>query len=214
VAVTITQWDQGGGFDAGLRWDSQVRERLLPTHCAPQELTLEDATARIGRVPVQLRLLWRPRDCPTALLPWLAWTLSVDEWDPAWSEATKRNMLAESALLHARKGTPWAVKRALQLIGYGNVEILEGSTYRRDGTYARGGAINHGGDIGPYEFDVVLNVGGAPSAAQQAEIRRRVGYYKNARSHLRRIVAYGVFHDGAHDYDGSITYAGGFAAEE
>lgn len=212
--MTITQWDQGGGFDAGLRWDPQVRERLLPTHCAPQELTLEDATARIGRVPVQLRMLWRPRDCPTALLPWLAWTLSVDEWDPAWPEAVQRAMIAESALLHARKGTPWAVKRALQLMGYSNVEVLEGSTYRRDGTHVRDGAINHGGDIGSYEFDIRLNIGAIPDPASITEIRRRVSMYKNARSHLRNIIAFGIFHDGEHAHDGSITYAGGFVAPE
>lgn len=209
------QWDdRSHTWDSGLRWDEQPRERLLPQHCTPQEIALEDATASIGRVPVVLRILWRPAACPAPLLPWLAWALSVDEWDPEWSDAERRGVVAESAALHARKGTPWAVKRALQLMGYGNVEIIEGSTYRRDGTYARDAAINHGGDIPPYEFDVILNVGTTPTLAQQAEIRRRVGYYKNARSHLRRIIAYGVFHDGEHNRDGSITHAGGVAASE
>ncbi len=223
--MALIRWDTPGlRWDAtGARWDAldtgdapaaPPGGRLLPPSASPQERTLEDATARIGAVPTPLRTLWRPSACPVALLPWLAWTLSVDEWDPAWPEALRRQMLAESAMLHARKGTAWAVRRALQLMGYGNVAIVEGSAYRRDGTYDHDGAINHGGDLGPYQFDVVLNVGTLPGSAAQAEIRRRVGYYKNARSHLRRIVAYGVYHDGTYSYDGSITYAGGFVSVE
>lgn len=223
--MALTRWDTAGlRWDAqGARWDAPeasepdataTRERLLPPSATAQERVLEDATARIGTVPAPLRPLWRPQTCPEALLPWLAWALSVDEWDPAWPEALRRQMLAESALLHARKGTPWAVKRALQLMGYGNVAIVEGSAYRRDATYDYDGEIDHGGDLGPYQFDVLLNIGALPDSAAQAEIRRRVGYYKNARSHLRRIVAYGVYHDGVYSYDGSITYAGGFVTVE
>lgn len=226
--MALRRWNEAGRRwnDPGARWDAldsgdgggeggfASRGTLLPPSASAQERVLEDATARLGAVPAPLRALWRPAECPAALIPWLAWTLSVDEWDPAWPEALQRQMIAESAMLHARKGTPWAVKRALQLMGYGNVAIVEGSAYRRDATYDHDGEIDHGGDLGPYQFDVVLNIGALPDGAAQAEIRRRVGYYKNARSHLRRIVAYGVYHDGVYSYDGSITYAGGFVTVE
>jgi phage tail P2-like protein len=203
-------WDSPGvRWDGGYAWDGRARERLLPTHCAPQELALEDATARIAGVGVTLRDLWRPQTCPSGLLPWLAWALSVDEWDAAWDDVTRRTIIAESALLHARKGTPWAVRRALELMGYRQVRILEGT-----GTFYRGeaphdGSIDYASDLGPYEFDVLLSLGSVPSPSEQAEIRRRIDYYKNARSHLRYIVAYDQFYDGVHAHDGVIIYHGG-----
>jgi phage tail P2-like protein len=212
----VQSYDSGVRYDSGGRYDRARRivERLLPRNASALERVLEDVTARIDLVPNPIRTLWRPHSCPTALLPWLAWSLSVDEWDPAWSDATQRGMLAESALLHARKGTPWAVRRALELMGYSNVEIWERSSYRRDGSYVRDGEITHGGNLGPYEFDVLLHAGALPTSAKLAEIRRRINTYKNARSHLRQIIVYRVLHDGEHDHDGSVTYAGAVSAAD
>ncbi|CAE7405611.1 J [Symbiodinium microadriaticum] len=75
------------------------------------------ATARLGAVPVPIKWLWHVDLCPPELLPWLAWALSVDEWDPAWSDDQKREVIAASAAIHRIKGTRAAVERALATLG-------------------------------------------------------------------------------------------------
>ncbi|MDK1312899.1 phage tail protein I [Pseudoalteromonas ardens] len=60
-----------------------------------------------------LRALWDPMLCPTPLLPWLAWSMSVDEWDEAWSETLKRQVIRDAFTVHQYKGTPYALQKAL-----------------------------------------------------------------------------------------------------
>lgn len=185
---------------------------MLPPNSTGLERGISGAAKRLSDIPVPIHLLWRPEDCQAALLPWLAWALSVDEWDDAWDETTQRDVIAESVDLHRRKGTPWAVKQALIAMGYADVEILEGSTYRYDGTYVYDSTITYGNDIGPYRFDVLLNIGHDPTPAEQAEITRRIEYYKNVRSKLRNIIAYNLYYDGAASYDGTYKYNGGIVS--
>lgn len=80
-------------------------ESALSAACAPPELT-----------PEIIATLWDPARCPSPLLPWLAWTLSVDEWRSTWPEAAQRQAIADSAAIHRRKGTVWAVKRVLSTL--------------------------------------------------------------------------------------------------
>ncbi|RJE78131.1 phage tail protein I [Pseudoalteromonas sp. MSK9-3] len=60
-----------------------------------------------------LKHIWHPQDCPAELLPWLAWALSVDDWNDAWSENTKRQMIDDAFVVHQFKATPFALKKAL-----------------------------------------------------------------------------------------------------
>lgn len=89
---------------------------LLPPNHLPTEAALEATTARIAAVPVPVDQLWNPWSCPVAVLPWLAWALSVDHWDPTWSTQVKRQVIAASGEVHRRKGTVWAVVSALSAI--------------------------------------------------------------------------------------------------
>ena len=89
---------------------------LLPPNATPLERALAAATARIADVPVALDPLLDPATCPAELLPWLAWGESVDIWETTWNEATKRQAIADSILLHRRKGTRWAVETVLARI--------------------------------------------------------------------------------------------------
>jgi len=88
---------------------AQVTDSLLPFNATAQERALEAATARISDVPVLVRESWNPQTCPESLLPWLAWALSVDSWDEGMTLAQKRAIIASSFMVHARKGTRWAV---------------------------------------------------------------------------------------------------------
>lgn len=94
---------------------------LLPPNATPQEQSVAETTARISDIPVPLRSLWNPETCPAALLPWLAWGLSVDEWNPAWTEVQKRSVIRSSVDVHRRKGTIGAVRRIVDSFGLGIV---------------------------------------------------------------------------------------------
>lgn len=86
---------------------------LLPPNSTPLERALAGATARIDSIPVDVSTLWDPWTCPIALLPWLAWSFSVDGWDPEWTEAEKRGAVAGAIELQRHKGTRWSVEQVL-----------------------------------------------------------------------------------------------------
>lgn len=89
---------------------------LLPPNATRLERALAASTARIADVPVDLAPLLDPATCPAELLPWLAWGESVDIWETGWTDAMKRQAIADSILLHRRKGTRWAVETVLARI--------------------------------------------------------------------------------------------------
>lgn len=97
---------------------------LLPPNSTQHERALEGSTARISDIPVPIRDVMNPYTCPAALLPWLAWSRSVDEWQGSWTEEEKRKVIAASFYVHKKKGTPIAVQRALEPLGYA-VKIVE-----------------------------------------------------------------------------------------
>ena len=99
-------------------------ERLLPVGSSPLEVAAAQAAAEIARVPVPLRSLWNPQNCPVDLLPYLAWALSVDRWDPDWPEATKRRVIAASFFVHQHKGTISALRRVVEPLGF-LIEVKE-----------------------------------------------------------------------------------------
>lgn len=91
---------------------------LLPPNTTPLERRAAQTSARIERVPVPLRDLWNPATCPAELLPFLAWSFSVDRWNPAWPIATKRAVTAASYFVHRKKGTIGALRRAVEPLGF------------------------------------------------------------------------------------------------
>ena len=91
---------------------------LLPPNTTSLEKAAAEAGAEIQRVPIILRELWNPDTCPAHLLPYLAWSFSVDRWDPAWSEQAKRDVIKSSFYVHRRKGTISALRRVVEPLGY------------------------------------------------------------------------------------------------
>lgn len=182
---------------------------LLPPNATQQEHALDDSTARLGAVPVEIVKLWNPNTCPAALLPWLAWALSVDEWDETWTEAQQRATVAASYAVHSQKGTPYAIKTAVQALGYDNVQIREGELFYHNGVKTHDGSFTHGGDGYWPLFDVVLNIGAEPDVAMIAKIRDRIARYKNARSVLRNLIFTSIFHNGIIYHDGTFKHNGG-----
>lgn len=118
---------------------------LLPPNATKAERAISLAVNRAPGVPI--RTLWSPQTCPEGILPWLAWALSVDEWNTAWPLEKKRAAVAESIAMHRRKGTIGALRRALESLGY-EVEVDEktGTAYTfrllfKVGEGAAGGAL-------------------------------------------------------------------------
>lgn len=97
---------------------------LLPPNATAGERALEQATARVGDVPVLARTMHNPDTIPAALLPWLAWAFSVDEWSPDWTEAQKRAAIKAAYDVQRHKGTIGAVRSALDALGLG-MQIVE-----------------------------------------------------------------------------------------
>lgn len=97
---------------------------LLPPSATHEEVALSQATARLADLAPHCRQMWNPATCPPAHLPWLAWALSVDEWDSAWSDAQKRAAIEASYTVHRHKGTVGAMRAALAALGY-SISITE-----------------------------------------------------------------------------------------
>ncbi|WP_340051123.1 phage tail protein I [Pseudomonas proteolytica] len=95
---------------------------LLPLSSTQLERAIEAAMAEKTDIP--LRILYNPDTCPAHLLPWLAWTWSVDRWDTRWTEAVKRSAIRSAFYVHAHKGTIGALRRVVEPLGY-LIEVLE-----------------------------------------------------------------------------------------
>lgn len=90
-----------------------MHSSLLPPNAFPLERALEAGTARLADVEAPIAPLVDPATIPLDELPFLAWALSVDSWNPDWSEAVKRRAVAESIALHRVKGTRASVEMVL-----------------------------------------------------------------------------------------------------
>lgn len=146
---------------------------LLPPNSTQFEFDLEEVMARIGELSIDFERLWSPEHCPTEFLPWLAWALSVDLWRPWWTEKMQREIIAESRLIHWKKGTPWAVKRLLELAGTPDVELVEWWQLEPRGEpYTFCAHIRSNPSTNPYELDL----------EQYATIRRLIEITKPARA--------------------------------
>lgn len=143
---------------------------MLPPNATAQERAQAEAIARISAVQILVRESWNPQLCPASLLPWLAWALSVDEWDTTWTEQEKRDVIESSLMIHRHKGTIGAVRRALTPLGY-LVEVVEWWQETPKGD--------------PFTFSVVMGTGSKPVTVDLYEKAERIVLtYKNLRSHL------------------------------
>lgn len=161
---------------------------LLPPNTTLLERRIADTTGIISELPSPLRQLWDPATIPADLLPYLAWALSIEEeWRFARSDQERRTLVATSIDLHRYKGTPYAVRRGMQLLGFRDAEIIEGlPALHHDGEISRDGHHAFAGAARWALFRVAVDLGNQEGLDRQriARIRHIIEYYKNARSHL------------------------------
>lgn len=149
---------------------------LLPPNARPLERAVAAAGARISAIPIPLQSLWNPWTCPLELLPWLAWGLSIDAWEPSWTEARKRQEVAQAIDLQRRKGTRAAVEAVLAAAD----ELLELVEW-----------FEAQPRLDPHTFQIrlPLGAGGGPrsTAAFAEKIVREVSRVKPLRSHMQLV---------------------------
>lgn len=142
----------------------------LPESSGAAEKALANAVRDTLSVNVPISDIWNPDTCPAAVLPWLAWALSVDRWDNSWSDETKRNVIRVSIEVHRRKGTVAAVQTALDAQGF-KARLLEWHRQQTPGD--------------PYTFKLFFDVDQAGySKAQLNALLAWVEEVKSVRSHL------------------------------
>ncbi|EDY85439.1 phage tail protein I [gamma proteobacterium HTCC5015] len=101
-----------------------MNDTLLPPKSTPLQRALETTLHQEVAVDVPIKTLWNPDTCPEPLLPWLAWSLSVDRWDTNWSATQKRGVIKAAVELHKKNGTPSAVKRSIEALGF-SAKLIE-----------------------------------------------------------------------------------------
>lgn len=178
-------------------------DTLLPASATQAEHRIEQSTARMGELATPLRELWDPESCPASLLPWLAWSLQVDSWDADWSDDTRRAVIRGAIDVHRRKGTPWAIKRALINAGYGDARLSEGdSANSYDGAALHNGSESYIGSLDWAKYRLIMDRPITNAKADQ--VRRLLANVAPARCHLVEL----VFTQIANLYDGAATYDG------
>ncbi len=180
---------------------------ILPPSSTDFEGAVEAATARIGAVPVPNAALWNAQNCPAAFLPWLAFALSVDDWNPDWPEATKRAVIAASVSVHRRKGTVGAIRQAMIAADYGSAQIREaGSTALHNGLFLYDGSNTYAQTDHWAEYRLLM---AAPiTIAAAAVLRSFLASVAPIRCRLKALdfTETPNFYDGATSFDGIYTH--------
>ncbi len=150
---------------------------ILPPSVSDLERDLELALARIEHVDIPIATLWNPWECPIDVLPFLAWSLSVDMWRSDWPETVKRRVVAGSQNVHRIKGTRPAVEQAINDLGVSSelVEWFEKIPEGEPGTFELTAWVNEN-LVTPGE-PAVLN------GQLYEQLRLAVNNAKNTRSH-------------------------------
>lgn len=91
-----------------------MSKTLLPPSSSSLEKKVSETQHTLMDTAIPLRQLWNIDNCPAALLPYLAWSFSVDFWDEKWSDTVKRDMIRRAYYIHSHKGTIGAIRRVLE----------------------------------------------------------------------------------------------------
>lgn len=91
---------------------------LMPSSASELMRILDEVyAARLAAIEMPIRALGDPWECPLKLLPYLAWALSVDQWEDSWPENIKRQRCADAMREHRIKGSVESVESAIKGFG-------------------------------------------------------------------------------------------------
>jgi len=179
---------------------------LLPPNASPLERALDSAIeARLDAVdPGPIRDLWDAAACPAALLPWLAWAWSVDDWDDAWPEAVKRLIVAGAIAVHRTKGTVGSIKRMVAAFGIPSSQITVDEQLHR----GPGGSAYTWADYG-ITVDVPMSI---TTARAMQRVLKHVAPARSRLAYVRANVR--IAHDGSIKHTGDYTHGYVFILSE
>lgn len=146
---------------------------LLPPNATITEVNLDEALSRVENVPTPARTTINPDTAPASILPWMAWSQSVDNWEVNWTEQQKRAVIKAAYAVHRQKGTVFALREALAALGY---DLVVQEWYQQ---------IPEGD---PYTFDVILTIEGKEVSQDDFNnLFDVIEANKNLRSHLKKV---------------------------
>lgn len=90
---------------------------LLPPSSTALHRAAVGAMAGAVALPIPIRDLKAWDRIPDALLPYLAWELSVDLWEDDWPIAMKRDVVRRAVEMHRLKGTLEGIRQHVRLAG-------------------------------------------------------------------------------------------------
>lgn len=190
---------------------------LLPSNATQLERAIEAVMSGMLTIDVPVDRLWSPERCPAAVLPYLAWAFSVDEWDRDWPEERQRAVVAEAIAIQRRKGTPWAIRRTLALMGYGDALITEAGSLPKIGAAPPIGGEWRIGWAGMIWADYIVEIQQPITRADADRIAVRLSTVQPARCRLWKIIiADGVYYtigDGLWPIGDQIVIGGSYNYE-
>jgi phage tail P2-like protein len=152
-----------------------ISKSLLPLNATQLLKDLENSSLKATALKALNRHVTNPDLAPNHILPWLAFAMSVDDWNDNWPGDVKRNIIKSSVQIHKKKGTVGALKFALEAFNYENITVEEWFVY--------------GGD--PYFFRVFFNVTQPGFDVNiLSDIKKVIDNTKNARSRLESFKPY------------------------
>lgn len=182
-----------------------MADRLAPDLLAldPRFGPLAEATRRIEALPLDGLLTYLIDTVPAHYLPELGRQLHImplEGWQFAATDTERRRLIRESIALHRKKGTPWSIRRMLEIAGFGaGSRISEGRIERRfDGAiFADGSEVYGGHSWAEFAIDVDLGDTAGLDAETPARIRAIVEEWKPAARHLARLAFHADTSDAA-----------------
>jgi len=179
-----------------------ISDDIMPPHSGAAERALVNGVVSGFGFDIRVGDIWNPERAPEAFLPWLAWALSVDDWDENWSEDRKRAVIAASVDVHRHKGTVASVRAALTAMGYGTAAIIEDADLPRiggeglliGGTWENGDEVWLIGPEDPSWADYWIELQTAIPGRDAARLAERLRSVAPARCRLRAITLAGAFY--------------------
>lgn len=190
-----------------------MADQQLPPPLAGDErfsLLCELLADTFAGLPLEAMAVYLVDQVKAPILPILAEQFSLlDEaaWQLAESEGVRRVLIKGAIELHRYKGTPWAIREVIRLLGFGEVTLQEGLNNQiRDGSIARDGNHVHGDPTAWPVYRVFLQ---RAITNDQAELLRRL-LYSVAPARCRLVSldyqSVAIRHNGAARRDGQYNH--------
>jgi phage tail P2-like protein len=155
-------------------WEESISLLPGPLRVDSTFQVLEVLAQRLSDLDLEPLLVYDIDHAPASALPALAWQFSLLEepvWSLAESDDVRRALIKGAIELHRHKGTPWAVRQLIRLLGYGEVKLTEGvGAWRLDGSVVLDGLHTLGDASDWVKYIVTL---AQPITNQQADLLRQ-----------------------------------------